>query len=78
MTESRKNDEADKRSVAWLRWELTFWPVLLTAWLAERWFGFTAVMIVLAVVAVGALGYQRLVNRRSWQSILRGDRASKQ
>jgi CBS-domain-containing membrane protein len=46
--------------------------------LAGHRFGFEPVAVVGAVILVGALLYQRLVNKRTWHSILWGVYASKE
>lgn len=63
---------------AWRNWLLMFVPFFVVICAASLWFGFNLIMPVLVVMLVATLLYQRLVNQRSWRSIMWGVHASEE
>lgn len=57
---------------AWGKWLLMFIPLFSVISIASAHLPFYFVQIVLALLLIATLSYQRLVRRRSWHSILWG------
>lgn len=72
-----KVSDQDKAK-AWRRLWLIAAPLwVLSMWAAYR-FGFAPVAALGGLIVVATLLYQRLINKRAWQSILWGVHASKE
>jgi hypothetical protein len=63
---------------AWRNWVLAFVPSFAIAMSAAHWLGFNLVIPFLLVLLVTQLLYQRLVNGRTWDSILWGVHSSRE
>jgi len=57
---------------AWQKWLLLFIPLFAIEMAGMYWFGFGLVMPVMLALLIAVLLYQRIINRRSWRSILWG------
>lgn len=69
---------AQDKARAWQRWWLVSAPLwVLLMWSTYR-FGFLPAALFGVLILVGALLYQRFVNRRAWRSILLGVHASEE
>jgi len=72
MSEAPINEDRNSYADAWHKWLMLTVPSTLVAYAASTWFGFGRAMPVLIGLLIIALSYQRIVNRRSWRSILFG------
>ncbi|MEP9359096.1 hypothetical protein [Sphingomonas sp. KR3-1] len=57
---------------AWRKWLVGYLVLSAIAWLTSRWLGFGMTMASLVCALIAMLFYQRVVNRRSWKSIVWG------
>ena len=68
-------DTPDRRNAirnAWKGWFRRFVPAFVGMMIVMHFFGFGATMTLALAVLAATLAYQRLVNGRSWRSILWG------
>lgn len=61
---------------AWRNWLILFVPIFLAILVARVWLGFNLIILGLLGVVVAGLLYQRVINGRSWRSLLWGIHAS--
>ena len=70
---SEGNDQRrSKIRAAWLRWVALWIPLMAAVGVASSWLDFDVIMALLIALLVAVLLYQRLINKRSWSSIMWG------
>lgn len=76
---SKLDNDPEQRTLvakAWRNWVLVFVPSFGFAMTAAYWLGFNLIIPFLLMLLVAQLLYQRLVNGRTWSSILWGVHSS--
>lgn len=66
--------DIDLSKKEWKQWLVIFLPTLFFAKIAAIYFGFNIVISALMIFLILTIGYQRYGKRRSWRSILWGDK----
>ncbi|HSG34069.1 MAG TPA: hypothetical protein VLA37_06005 [Sphingomonadaceae bacterium] len=69
------SNSEDRRAIiksAWLRWFALWIPLMMAILVASVWLEFNSIMGGVTALLVGVLLYQRIINKRSWRSILWG------
>lgn len=75
------DNDPDRRTLvakAWRNWVLVFVPFFVIAMTAAHWLGFNLIIPFMLMLLVAQLLYQRLVNGRTWDSILWGVHSSRE
>ena len=63
---------------AWKRWFLLWVPLMAVVMTASIWLDFSLILAILLAILAATLTYQRVVNGRSWRSILWGVHARRE